>query len=376
VKGHRFDEKGAEDVQHLKLKGLKDFRRLVEQILHQPLDFELHPQAVYSTGTFLDLLTHAATTHDFLENGSMTFKLLRGEGPSADDLLWHIGRFDEAEVKRKFKEAFNRILRRARSLGFTKRKTFDVAIDVHDWLWYGKPVEKALKTKPNRGTSRAFKFITISVLRDGFRFVLFALPLEKQRDFAEKVGGLLRFAMRWIKIRCVYLDGEFYQLKVIRVMKSLGLNFVVRVPVRTKGTIARVRKAHLPAVLHHTMRTKTGKMEVNLIVVKGKKRRQCFATNLVVTPEDAERLAGAFEKRWGIETSYRVLKDFRPKTASPDHVVRLFLFMFSVCLHDCWVLANLFVGEVMLRFAPSKPFITAKLFCVVLYTPNLPFDRG
>lgn len=367
VKGNRFGERGAEDIQHLELQELRKFRRSVKHMIHSSLDFGLHPQARYDTEIFLDLLTHIAITHDFVENGSKTFKLLRGRGPSADDLLWHLRKLDLEGVERGFIDVLGRILKSAGSLGFSRKKKFDVAIDVHDWLYYGKDVLGALKTKPNRGTARAFKFVSISVLQGGFRFVLFALPLEKQRDFVEKVEKLLRFAMRWIKIRRVYLDGEFYQLKVIRVIKSLGLKFIVRVPVRTKKTIAGVKKARLPAVLHHTMRTRVGKEEVKLVVVRGKRKRQCFATNLEVAPEDAERLAEAFGKRWGIETSYRVLKDFRPRTASPDRVVRFFLFMFSVCLHDCWVLANMSTGKLVLKFIPNKPFVTAKLFAIVLY---------
>jgi len=388
VKGNRFDEKGAEDVQHLKLEGLGNFRRLVEQIVHRPLDFELYPQAVYSTETFLDLLTHIATTHDFVESGSMTFKLLRGEGPSADDLLWHVGGFDEAEVRQKFNEAFDRILTRAQPFGFSRRKMFDVAIDVHDWLWYGKPVERALKTKPKRGTSRAFKFISISVLRGGFRFVLFALPVEKQRDFVGKVEELLRFTLQWVKIRRVYLDGEFYQVRMVRLLKKLGLRFVIRASISSKRLKERVKRAKPPALIQHTMWSKAGKERVNLLVVWGRRelkgektghprrKKQCFLTNLEITEEGVERLAEDFGKRWGIETSYRVMKDFRPRTASPNYVVRFFLFMFSVCLHNCWVLANLFVGETVLRFVPNKPFITAKMFCVMLYLPGLPFNPG
>lgn len=388
VKGNRFDGNGSRDIQHLTTGGLRNFRRSVERVVHPHLDFELRPQATYDMKTFLDLLTHVATTHDFLENGSKTFKLLGDKGPSADDLLWHIKGFDESEIRQKFNNAFNNILTHAQPLGLSRRRMFDVAIDVHDWLWYGKPAEKALNTKPTRGTSRAFKFISVSVLRGGFRFMLYALPLEKQRGFAEKVKELLKFAMRWIKIKRVYLDGEFYEIEVVRLLKKLRLKFVVRARVSGKQIKKRVRKARPPELIRHTMRSKAGSERVNLLVLWGRrelrggvvkkphKGKQCFLMNLKITDENVERLAEEFGKRWGIETSYRVTKDFRPRTSSPNHVVRLFLFMFSVCLHNCWVLANLVVGKTVLKFVPNKPFITAKMFCMVLYLPNLPFDPG
>jgi hypothetical protein len=357
------------------MDGLRNFRRLAERIVHPPLDFELHPQAEYSTKTFLDLLTHVATTHDFLENGSKTFKLLMGEGPSADDLLWHIEKLDWGEVMRRFTEALTQILSSAGPLGFSKRRRLDVAVDIHDWLYYGVDAPGVVRTKPNRGTSRAFKFISLSILKSGFRFVVCALPLRKQRGVVDELERLLRFAMQWIGIRRVYLDGEFYQVRVVRLLKQLGLKFVIRARVG-KRLGKRMRRMKLPGVVHHRMMSAAGPEEVNLLVVKGRKGRQCFLTNIEVAGEDAERLADEFRKRWGIETSYRVMKDFRPRTASPNHVVRLFLFLFSVCLHDCWILANLVIGEAVLMFVPSKPFITAKMFGVVLYTPGLPFDPG
>lgn len=372
VKGNKFGEKSAKDVEWQKDKELGKFCRFVKRIIYSEFDFKLYPQAIYMTKDFLDLTTHLAVTHDFAENGAKTFKFItRREPPSADDLLWHVKGFDEAEVKQKSVKSLKRILRFAQSFGLSRRKVFDVAIDVHNWLWYGKPTKRTLKIKPTRGTSRAFQFISLSILHGGFRFVLFALPLEKSRDFAGKVEELLRFATRWIRIRRVYYDGEFYQLKVVGVLKRLGLKFIIRAPVRTKGTIAKVRKTRPPSVLRHTMRTRAGTEKVNLVVVKGskgrKKGKQCFATNLEVTAEEAEGLAREFGKRWGIETSYRVLKDFRPRTSSGNEVIRLTYFMLSVCLHDCWVLANMAVGTFVLRLIPKKPFITAKIFATVLY---------
>jgi putative transposase len=101
-----------------------------------------------------------------------------------------------------------------------------------------------------------------------------------------------------------------------------------------------------------------------------------FITSSNVSEKNAGRFAELYRKRWGIETSYRVKGDFRPKTTSRRYVIRLFYFMFSTCLYDLWVLANLTVGVAILKFTPNEPFITAKFFGVVLYLPAEPFDPG
>ncbi|MHA2344146.1 MAG: hypothetical protein ACXADW_19960 [Candidatus Hodarchaeales archaeon] len=92
-----------------------------------------------------------------------------------------------------------------------------------------------------------------------------------------------------------------------------------------------------------------------------------FATNIEVEKGKESDLFILYGKRWGIETSYRLKVDFRPRTTSKNYVVRLFYFLFSTCLYNLWVLANLFLGAISGRFF-TKPVITAKMFGIMLYT--------
>ena len=91
----------------------------------------------------------------------------------------------------------------------------------------------------------------------------------------------------------------------------------------------------------------------------------CFATNLDVDVRSAERYAELFKRRWGIETSYRVENTFRPKTTSKSPVVRLFYFMFSVCVYNLWVIANLILSLASAAVS-EKPIITAKMFIIAM----------
>ncbi|HIH96693.1 MAG TPA: hypothetical protein HA348_04330 [Thermoplasmata archaeon] len=104
--------------------------------------------------------------------------------------------------------------------------------------------------------------------------------------------------------------------------------------------------------------------------------KRVFATNLRVTEDNAKILFQEYGKRWGIETSYRVKQDFKARTTSKKYVVRLFYFMYSSCLYNLWVLANILVGLAILKFIPKEPFITAKMFGVMLYTFCSLIDPG
>jgi len=384
VKGNMFPQGTDKDILQMKREGLGKFCKLVRGTIYPFLDFELPPQAKYNTNAFLDLLTHVAMTHDFTENGSKTFKLARDEVPSADAFFYHLSKLEWKEVERRFTEVFERIFEIAGENDVFKRRKFDVAVDFHDWLYYGKEAPMVLGTQPKKGTHHAYKFATISILERGFRFTLLALPVGKYSEMVGVMEKLLRYAMRRVKINRVYCDRWFYRTEVIRVLKKLGLKFIIQAPVTRTSRVKTFLNddAKGPVVIDYTVKRKNrpcASESVKLFAVRNERMKDemaCFVTNLDVSIKNADHLAEVFKKRWGIETSYRVMQDFKPRTTSRRYVTRLFYFMFSVCLYNLWVLANLIVGKIVLRFIPSQPFITAKVFGVILYATSLPFDPG
>ena len=55
----------------------------------------------------------------------------------------------------------------------------------------------------------------------------------------------------------------------------------------------------------------------------------------------AEVLAEKFRGRWGVETSYRVIKNrFLPQSGSSQIEHRMFLFGYAVLLYNMWTVAN------------------------------------
>jgi len=383
VKGNTFPHSSDKDVWPAKGKELGKFRKLVKGTIYPSLDFEPRAQAKYDTNAFLDLLTHVAMTHDFTENGSKTFKLARSDAPSADALFYHLSKLERKEIERRFTEAFERIFEIAGENDVFKQRRFDVAVDFHDWLYYGEEAPMVLETQPRRGTHHAYKFATISVVEGGFRFILLALPVSRHSEMADVVENLLKFAMRRIKINRVYCDRWFCQVEIVRMLKRLRLKFIIQA--RKTLRVKELLKKHgeVQVVVDYEMVRKRappyGSEHAKLFAVRSERMKDgvaCFITNLNVSEKSASTLAEMFRKRWGIETSHRVTKDFKPRTTSKRYIIRLFYFLFSVCLYNLWVLANLIVVKLILRFIPSKPFITAKMFGVMLYVPNLPFDPG
>lgn len=382
TKGNTFSEGADGDITEAKITGLGKFRRLVKKSVYSFLDFGLHPQAVYDTVAFLNLLIHIGVTRDFAENGSKTFKLVtKKKAPSADDLLWHLAKFSREEIERRFIAVFDEVFRIANGVTPLKGKRFDVAVDFHDWPCRCKGAEGVIRIQRKKGTSRGYRFATVNVVRGGYRFTLLALPVRRHSEMLDVVERLLKFARKRIKINRVYCDRWFYSVGAIRMLKRLKLKFVIQAP-KTRG-IKKFLKRELPVVVDYEVVRKRappyGSERVKLFVVRSERMEDGvigFITNSSVSEENAERLAEFYRRRWGVETSYRVKGDFKPKSTSRRYVIRLFYFMFSVCLYNLWVLANLTVGMDVLKFVPREPFITAKFFGAALYLPAAPFDPG
>jgi putative transposase len=96
------------------------------------------------------------------------------------------------------------------------------------------------------------------------------------------------------------------------------------------------------------------------------KEHVSFVTNRAVTTDSATALADLYPERWGIETSYRVTKDFMGKTTSTDYAVRLFYFLFGVLLYNVWILVNAIVARSIGHPATESPPVTAKYLMTVL----------
>jgi IS4 transposase len=71
----------------------------------------------------------------------------------------------------------------------------------------------------------------------------------------------------------------------------------------------------------------------------------CLITNRPRTVDEAVPLTQVYRRRWGIETSYRKIGEFLPRTTSPVFAVRLFYFLFAVALYNLWIVVCLLLSE-------------------------------
>jgi putative transposase len=335
------------DIENTRTKELRKLCKLIKKAIYPFLDFNLHYTAKYDTKKFLDLLTHVAMNHDFTHNGSQTFRFVMKENtPASNTLLYHVRKFDVEELRDAFRKAFEEIFKIAKKHNVFKKKKLDVAIDLHDWLYYGNKNDfMVCETKPQKGTSHCFRFATINIVENGKRFTLLALPMHAFDNKHDVLNELLSYAKSKINIRNVYVDRGFFNVKCIEILEKQRVKWLMPA-VRNRAIKKLMKEYDSPTVLNYTMGRKNfDQVKFKLVIVNDQDDvKRVFATNLRVTKDNAKILFQEYGKRWGIETSYRVKQDFKARTTSKKYVVSFFYFMFSACLYNLWILANILVG--------------------------------
>jgi len=361
----------------LKNDKTKEICRLFKKRFAPFINLNLKNNTLYKKNQFIDLLIHMGLTKDFAENGSKTYKELRGlSNPDADTLLYHLKNYtDTKDLHHMFTTLFEIVWEMTRKINlFDIRKHYDVAIDFTEWYFYGdRGAPMVMGKEPDRGTSKCYKFATINIVESGKRFTLLALPVGPFDTKEEVLRKLLGYVLERIKIRRVYVDRGFCDSNAIKVFNSLHLKYLM--PATKISTVKEVLEvAAAPSIVtDFSMKDVT----FNLVIVEeelenGTIEKRAFATNENYNENDvnlAERLFNLYGKRWGIETSYRVKKhSYLPKTTSKNYLIRLFYFMFSVLLYNLWILADILIWLALYGTVKEDHLLTSKYFGTVLYT--------
>ena len=155
-------------------------------------------------------------------------------------------------------------------------------------------------------------------------------------------------------------------MELVQVLSDLGVEFVIRAP-KTSG-IKRVladRDKNLYVTDYELVRKRSPTMcvPVTFVVVPHHSRDDdslCLITNRSRTVDEAMPLAQSYRRRWGIETCYRKIGEFLPRTTSPVFAVRLFYFLFAVALYNLWVVVCLLLSEK--RRVKTRPAVSTATF--------------
>lgn len=321
--------------------------RLVKRHFFRKLHIEMRHNTKHRSDAIFEQLCYCVFRNASPEKATAQLRKMLPDAsvPSADAVLRRVKSLSPQEVQCIFMKALRGMCKRVKHL-FTKPVV--LAIDLHEIPYYGDRNNVwVVGTKRKAGTNYAFRYATIEVVEEEKRFTLGVIPMKCTDEKHEAVKQLLSCAMKYVRIRLVLLDRGFFNVKCINALKEMRVRYLMPA-VKDKKIAALIHEHRFkrPLSLDCTM-GREEKATFNLLLLNDE-NKECiaFATNLSVDAEECNSIIPEeYRKRWGIETGYRVKKDFRPFTTSRSRVVRQLFFFLSVLFYNLWVLVNVLSDE-------------------------------
>ena len=210
-----------------------------------------------------------------------------------------------------------------------------LAVDWHDEMYYGdSKAEGVVGAMPKNGSCLAYRFATVSVLLNGERLTLAAVPML-DRCILWHVKCLLECVLELgLSVELLLFDRGYFSTALINYLKGAEIKFIMHMPWHGKPLNPGAD------MLYTTSSHKKRRLEqatFRVATVKHKGKVLVFATNTSFRRRKLHRL---FRKRWGIETSYRLIGMFLAKTTSKRYELRRLYFFLAVVLYNLWVLRN------------------------------------
>jgi putative transposase len=224
-----------------------------------------------------------------------------------------------------------------------------IACDLTLVPYHGQP-----QTDPNEirrgeaksGTTHFHCYASAYVIRHHQRVTLALTYVHKGEALSTILTRLLdRLKALGIEPKRLYLDREFFNVEMLRLLKVKPFTTILPVPVRGKRLRSLFKGRQSYATSYEVRSPKHGDEEVNIHVVcryaKGRrgKHRLEHLPYAVIGQFDRPVSATRQEHRarFGIESSYRLGNVLRPRTSSRDPKLRLLLMGLSAILVNLWV---------------------------------------
>jgi hypothetical protein len=257
------------------------------------------------------------------------------------------------ELQRRINRALQGDLPRA-----LRRRRQPLAIDLTLLPYHGDPLEdpsEVYRGQAKDGTSHFHAYATAYVIRKGRRFTAALAYVRRGDHLAGVVHELLRQAARaGVRPRHLLLDRGFYQVGVIRYLQAARCPFLMPVP--AKGRQAShpkgpggTRVFHLwkrGGWARHTLTAGDGRRATVGVCVKCRNYRGQWRRHgrqaLVyafwgLAPPSAQWVYQTYRLRFGIETTYRQLREARIRTCTRDPLLRLLYVGIALILRNVWV---------------------------------------
>jgi hypothetical protein len=237
-----------------------------------------------------------------------------------------------------------------------RRPSWQVAIDWHLSPYYGQPYQSRNELyygKPRQGTKHFHAYASACIVQYGHRYTLALTWVRRHESMVVVLRRLLtRIREMGLKIKRLLLDRAFFNVPVVEFLQQEELPFLMPVMIRGR----RPKKRRSATGLHwikrqpagwyqHTMKNRKRQVTVSVCVGyrrhRNRKDRKQVRQKLLFA---AWRVHGSpteireqYRKRFGIETSYRQMRQARIYTCTRNPRLRLAFVALALILRNVWV---------------------------------------
>jgi hypothetical protein len=237
-----------------------------------------------------------------------------------------------------------------------RRRAWEVAIDWHLSPYYGQPQRSRNELyygKPRQGTKKFHAYASACIIDHGQRYTLALSWVQRHESTVVVLRRLFaRIGEIGLKIRRVLLDRAFFNVPVVELLQQQGIPFLM--PVMFRGRKPKRNRA--PTGLHwvkrqaagwyeHTMKNKKRHVTVPICVgyrthrnrKDGKQVKQKLLFAAWKVKGTPTQIREQYRRRFGIEASYRQMRQARIYTCTRNPRLRLFFVAIALILRNLWV---------------------------------------
>jgi hypothetical protein len=236
------------------------------------------------------------------------------------------------------------------------RRRWEVAIDWHLSPYYGEPLRSRNELyygKPRQGTKTFHAYASACIVSYGHRYTLALTWIRRHESTVTALRRLLgRIREMGLKIRCVLLDRAFFNIPVVSFLQHEALPFLM--PVMFRGRRPKKRrpltglwwiKRQSAGWHQHTMKNRQQQLTVKVCVGyrthrnrrDGKQVKQKLLFAAWRVKGSPTEIRDRYRRRFGIETSYRQMRQARIYTCTRDPHLRLLFVAVALILRNIWV---------------------------------------
>ncbi len=227
----------------------------------------------------------------------------------------------------------------------------EVAIDLTNIPYHGEAhcdEDEIRRSMAKSGTTHFHTYASVYIVKKNKRVtvaITYCWAADSYLDILQRL--LVRLEALNIHLKRLLLDREFYATQVIRFLNQQGWQSILPVPARGKTLKTLKQTAPSSHQRPYTVSSpEHGQETFTLHVVcryaKGRRGKQgidrfLFAVLGRPWTGTLSQLADTYRRRFGVETSYRLMNKVRIRTTTRDPKLRLLYFVLAFTLLNLWV---------------------------------------